>query len=63
MQLIAATMSVYRDFFLYREGIYQPVPSVLSRVEGYHSVRLIGWGEHVTHNKQTIKFWVSTLLI
>jgi hypothetical protein len=52
---VTATMKVYHDFFLYRSGVYHHSGNGLS---GYHSVRIIGWGEEVTQ-REPIKFWVS----
>jgi hypothetical protein len=52
---VAATMKVYPDFFLYRSGVYHHSGNGPS---GYHSVRIIGWGEEVTQ-REPIKFWVS----
>lgn len=47
-------MQVYRDLFTYRSGIYEHLP--ISEVErtGFHSVRIIGWGE-----EEGVKYWVS----
>jgi len=48
------------DFFVYKSGIYastglaQTVPSRIDEYQGYHSVKIIGWGEE---NGQ--KYWVS----
>lgn len=51
-------MRVYRDFFTYRGGIYRR--SAASRAEqgGFHSVRLVGWGEERTGYEVT-KYWVN----
>lgn len=55
--IYSATMRVYRDFFSYRGGVYRR--SAASRAEqgGFHSVRLLGWGEERTGYEVT-KFWV-----
>lgn len=52
-----ATMWVYPDFFTYRGGIYRR-SDFGSAAKGFHSVRLIGWGEE-TFNGRTQKYWVS----
>ena len=51
-------MKVYRDFFSYREGIYQHSRYDSSRQFGYHAVRILGWGEDY-HNGRLVKYWVS----
>ncbi|XP_058801307.1 tubulointerstitial nephritis antigen-like [Phymastichus coffea] len=55
---VQATMMVYQDFFHYESGIYRH--SRLSEMypTGYHSVRIIGWGEEPSSFTGTlIKFW------
>lgn len=51
---LAATMRVYRDFFTYGGGIYQHTRASRSEPTGFHSVRLVGWGE-----ERGTKYWVS----
>lgn len=42
---VQATMKVYHDFYSYQTGVYEHTDlSVLDRT-GYHSVRIVGWGE------------------
>jgi hypothetical protein len=53
-----ATMWVYPDFFTYRTGIYRRSSHSTSNAKGFHSVRLIGWGEE-RFGFQTTKYWVS----
>lgn len=55
--LSLATMHVYRDFFAYQRGIYKH--SAASRTDriGFHSVRLVGWGEERDGSGVT-KYWV-----
>lgn len=58
--ICVATMLVYQDFFNYESGIY--VHSSLSEryPRGYHSVRIVGWGEEPSpYDGKPIKFWVS----
>lgn len=47
-------MRVYRDFFTYGGGIYQHTRASRSEPTGFHSVRLVGWGE-----ERGMKYWVS----
>ncbi|KAF4518804.1 hypothetical protein B566_EDAN019047 [Ephemera danica] len=56
---VQATMSVHRDFFMYQSGVYQPSPEVLDRVEGYHSVRLLGWGVDIDNDRHAVKYWLA----
>lgn len=51
-------MRVYRDFFTYRGGIYRRSAASRDEKSGFHSVRLVGWGEERTGYEIT-KFWVS----
>ncbi|KAF6025523.1 F26E4.3 [Bugula neritina] len=56
---VQSTMMVKPDFFVYKSGIYastglaQTVPSRIDEYQGYHSVKIIGWGEE---NRQ--KYWL-----
>lgn len=49
-----ATMWVYPDFFVYRTGIYRHSQYGSPNEKGFHSVRLVGWGEEGEN-----KYWVS----
>lgn len=53
-------MRVHRDFFSYESGIYRHSAASTAADEraGYHSVRLIGWGEE-RHGYDVTKYWVS----
>ena len=44
--LFSATMAVYKDFFVYESGVYSrsQFSSGITPL-GYHSVKIIGWGE------------------
>ena len=54
---VQATMRVYQDFFLYSTGIYSRSSFGADERSGFHSVRLIGWGEK-HDGVNTIKYWV-----
>ncbi|XP_016978039.1 tubulointerstitial nephritis antigen-like [Drosophila rhopaloa] len=51
---VQATMTVYRDFFAYSGGIYRRTAANRGAPTGFHSVKLVGWGEE--HNE---KFWIA----
>ncbi|KAJ8925455.1 hypothetical protein NQ315_009289 [Exocentrus adspersus] len=53
---VQATMKVYHDFFMYRGGIYRHTDLSMNELQGYHSVRIIGWGEEYTFNGVQ-KYW------
>lgn len=52
-----AVMSVSPDFFMYRGGVYKKSGLRPGERTGYHSVRLIGWGEEF-HEGEMLKYWV-----
>ena len=54
---VQATMRVYHDFFLYSTGIYRHTSFGADERSGFHSVRIIGWGEE-RDGLNTIKYWV-----
>lgn len=51
-------MRVYRDFFTYQRGVYKHSAASRSEPSGFHSVRLIGWGEERLGYTVT-KYWVN----
>ncbi|XP_074042545.1 secreted Wg-interacting molecule [Leptinotarsa decemlineata] len=53
---VQATMKVHHDFFTYNGGIYKHSDLNLNDRHGYHSVRIIGWGEEMTYNGLQ-KYW------
>ncbi|XP_043252440.1 tubulointerstitial nephritis antigen-like [Colletes gigas] len=54
---VQATMRVYQDFFSYKSGVYRH-SAIAERYEsGYHSVRIIGWGEESSYGGGSVKFW------
>ncbi|XP_034948332.1 tubulointerstitial nephritis antigen-like [Chelonus insularis] len=55
---VQATMRVYQDFFTYQGGIYKHSRVAESYPSGYHSVRILGWGEEILGNYQPVKYWL-----
>lgn len=55
-------MRVYRDFFSYAGGIYQHTAANRAEPTGFHSVRLLGWGEEDDGYTVT-KYWVCMISI
>lgn len=53
---VQATMKVYHDFFSYRDGIYKRTDLSNSDRTGYHSVRIVGWGQENTYTGPQ-KYW------
>lgn len=53
---VQATMKVYHDFFSYIGGIYRHTDLSLAHPHGYHSVRIVGWGEEFT-SRGPQKYW------
>lgn len=52
-------MRVYQDFFVYKNGVYRHSQSAELHDFGYHSVRIIGWGEKRSYRGPPLKYWVS----
>ncbi|XP_039763128.1 uncharacterized peptidase C1-like protein F26E4.3 [Pararge aegeria] len=50
---VHAVMTVYQDFFHYRDGIYRRSRHGDNIMRGLHSVRIIGWGEDFGD-----KYWI-----
>lgn len=55
---VQATMRVYQDFFYYDSGVYRHTETAELYDSGYHSVRIIGWGEERTYNGPSVKYWL-----
>ncbi|TGZ53146.1 putative peptidase C1-like protein F26E4.3 [Temnothorax longispinosus] len=55
---VQATMRVYQDFFIYKSGIYKHSRSAELHDSGYHSVRIIGWGEETSYRGPPLKYWL-----
>ena len=55
--VVAATMKVHQDFFSYRGGVYHNSGYGDQQHTGYHSVRIIGWGEDYSQS-EPLKYWV-----
>uniref|UniRef100_A0A1A9WYU5 SMB domain-containing protein n=1 Tax=Glossina brevipalpis TaxID=37001 RepID=A0A1A9WYU5_9MUSC len=53
---VQATLRIYRDFFAYSGGIYRHTAASRGSPVGFHSVKLIGWGEE--HGG--VKYWIAT---
>ena len=51
-------MEVYKDFFLYGDGVYSKSDFAGSKPLGFHSVKIVGWGEE---NKNP--YWVKLIFI
>ena len=51
-------MEVYKDFFLYVDGVYSKSDFAGSKPLGFHSVKIVGWGEE---NKNP--YWVKLIFI
>ncbi|KAK4885881.1 hypothetical protein RN001_002152 [Aquatica leii] len=54
---VQATIKVYHDFFSYRRGIYKHTNFSPEDRTGYHSVRIVGWGEETDYYGQVQKYW------
>lgn len=61
--LILATLKVYHDFFSYRGGVYRHTDLSAQDRTGYHSVRIIGWGQEQDYRGRVQKYWVILLLL
>ncbi|XP_043268904.1 tubulointerstitial nephritis antigen-like [Venturia canescens] len=55
---VQATMKVYQDFFVYEAGVYRHSKIAEQYLSGYHSVRIIGWGEEQISNGIPEKYWL-----
>ncbi|KAL9918519.1 secreted Wg-interacting molecule [Glossina fuscipes fuscipes] len=53
---VQATLTVHRDFFSYSGGVYRHTAASRGSPVGFHSVKLIGWGEEHDGNK----YWIAT---
>uniref|UniRef100_A0A1I8Q6H8 SMB domain-containing protein n=1 Tax=Stomoxys calcitrans TaxID=35570 RepID=A0A1I8Q6H8_STOCA len=52
---VQATMRIYRDFFSYSGGVYRHSAASRSSPTGFHSVKLVGWGEE----HDGLKYWIA----
>jgi hypothetical protein len=57
LALISAMMEVFSDFFHYKSGVYQKTNLANPNESGFHSVKIIGWGE-----ENGIPYWVCYYL-
>lgn len=58
-RMFLATMKVYQDFFVYKSGVYRHSTVSESYPTGYHSVRIVGWGEELSIYGPSVKYWVN----
>ena len=56
--LPTALMEVYSDFFVYESGVYHRTNVINPQETGFHSVKVIGWGQ-----ENGIPYWVNNALI
>ncbi len=49
-------MEVKSDFFLYKSGVYKSTNLAEPGTSGFHSVRIVGWGEESDGEP----YWVRT---
>lgn len=61
LKSILATIKVYHDFFTYQSGIYKHTDLSARDRTGYHSIRIVGWGEEVSFDGTVQKYWVCIL--
>ena len=54
-------MRVYHDFFTYQTGVYSHTPFGADQRSGFHSVRLIGWGQE-DNGYENLKYWVIFII-
>lgn len=55
-------MRVYRDFFSYSGGVYRHAADDNNNERGFHSVKIVGWGEEsIGYSSRPTKFWVIIL--
>lgn len=55
---VQATLRVYQDFFSYESGVYKRSAIADPYESGYHSVRIIGWGEEQSRRGSPVKYWL-----
>lgn len=41
---VVAIMQVYKDFLVYKDGVYQVLEGT-PRFHGGHAIKIVGWGE------------------
>lgn len=57
---VQATLRVYQDFFSYESGVYERSLLAERYESGYHSVRIIGWGEEErSGGGPPVKYWLA----
>lgn len=56
--MFKAMMKVSKEFFMYESGVYKCSNVTEGSKTGYHSVRIVGWGEEQQDGKN-VKYWVG----
>lgn len=54
-------MRVHHDFFTYQTGVYSHTSFGADQRSGFHSVRLIGWGQE-DNGYENLKYWVIIII-
>ncbi|KAK8406736.1 hypothetical protein O3P69_007356 [Scylla paramamosain] len=55
---VQALMTVHRDFFLYKSGVYNCPQTDAQDITAMHSVRIVGWGVDNSTSYSPVKYWV-----
>lgn len=55
---VQATFKVKDDFFSYASGVYRYSGPADPDIEGFHSVRILGWGTEIAPNGTEIPYWL-----
>lgn len=55
---VQATFLVKEDFFSYVSGVYRYMGSDKPKDEGFHSVRILGWGSEIDEDGNEIPYWL-----
>lgn len=58
--MFKAMMKVSKEFFMYESGVYKCSNVTEGSKTGYHSVRIVGWGEE-QQNGKNVKYWVGII--
>ncbi|KAK8406727.1 hypothetical protein O3P69_007356 [Scylla paramamosain] len=55
---VQALMTVHRDLFLYKSGVYNCPQTDAQDITAMHSVRIVGWGVEYSSMYAPVKYWV-----